>query len=46
VGQNKLRATVSTQLKVTIDETIQFAWNPDKVILFDQASGNSLQNIA
>jgi multiple sugar transport system ATP-binding protein len=42
VGKNKLRATVSTQLKVAIDETVQFAWNPDKVILFDQLSGHSL----
>jgi multiple sugar transport system ATP-binding protein len=42
VGDNKLRATVSSKLRVTAEETIRFAWNPGKVIIFDGLSGDSL----
>ncbi len=44
VGDNKLRATASAKLKVVADETIRFAWNPSKVILFDGESGDSLHH--
>lgn len=45
VGANKLRATVSAQMKVALDETVRFGWKSDKVLLFDQATGNNLANL-
>jgi multiple sugar transport system ATP-binding protein len=45
VGENRLRATVPAQTKVVVDETIRFAWDPAKVILFDGESGDNLRQI-
>jgi len=42
IGTNKLRATVSAQMKVALDETVRFGWKSDKVLLFDQATGHNL----
>jgi len=42
VGANKLHATVSAQMKVTLDETVRFGWKADRVLLFDQATGRNL----
>jgi multiple sugar transport system ATP-binding protein len=39
-----LRATVSGQTKLRIEDQVRFGWNPDKVALFDKASGLSLQH--
>src|SRR5690606_29032305 len=39
-----LRATVSARVDVEVDETVRFAWNPRKVVLFDGASGLSLRH--
>jgi len=46
VGDLQLRATVPAQTKVAIDEPVRFAWNPEKVMLFDKASGVSLRHEA
>jgi multiple sugar transport system ATP-binding protein len=44
VGDNMLRATVSAQTKVAIEDDIRFGWNPDKLTIFDRASGVSLRH--
>jgi multiple sugar transport system ATP-binding protein len=46
VGDLQLRATVPAQTRVAIDEQVRFAWNPEKVMLFDKASGISLRHSA
>lgn len=43
-AQTIFRATVPATLKVEVDETVRFAWNPQKVVLFDGASGLSLRH--
>ncbi|MCT7377070.1 ABC transporter ATP-binding protein [Chelativorans salis] len=43
-GDAVLRATVSARTNVAVDETVRFAWNPEKVVLFDGASGLSLRH--
>jgi multiple sugar transport system ATP-binding protein len=43
-GDTMLRATVPARTSVAIDEAVRFAWNQDKVILFDRASGVSLRH--
>ncbi|WP_159591245.1 ABC transporter ATP-binding protein [Chelativorans xinjiangense] len=43
-GDAMLHATVSARMNVAVDETVQFAWNPEKVVLFDDASGLSLRH--
>lgn len=42
VGDHHLRATVSAQTEVAIEDAVRFGWNPAKVVLFDGASGVSL----
>lgn len=42
VGENKFHATVSARMKVELDEQVRFGWKPEKVILFDQATGVNL----
>src|SRR5690606_20718661 len=42
VGDATLRATVPARTNLAIDESIRFSWNPEKVLLFDQSSGESL----
>ncbi|WP_069299268.1 ABC transporter ATP-binding protein [Neptunicoccus sediminis] len=42
VGQNRLHATVSAQMKVALDDAVRFGWKADKVLLFDQKSGRNL----
>lgn len=42
VGVHHLRATVSAQTEVAIEDAVRFGWNPAKVVLFDGASGVSL----
>ena len=39
---NRLRATVPAQVNVAIDESVRFAWNPEKIMIFDADSGNNL----
>ena len=46
VGDTTLRATVPARTDVQIEQPVRFAWNPDKVVLFDKASGVSLQHSA
>ncbi|WP_309085708.1 ABC transporter ATP-binding protein [Chelativorans sp.] len=43
-GEATLRATVPARMNVAVDETVSFAWNPEKVLLFDSASGLSLRH--
>ncbi|MDP3895867.1 MAG: ABC transporter ATP-binding protein [Mesorhizobium sp.] len=43
-GSSMLRATVPARTEVAIDEAVRFTWNPDKVVLFDRASGVSLRH--
>jgi len=44
VGDTTLRATVPAKTDVTIEQPVRFAWNPDKVVLFDKGSGISLRH--
>jgi multiple sugar transport system ATP-binding protein len=45
VGDAMLRATVPAQTNLAIEEAVRFSWNPTKVVLFDQASGESLRHV-
>ena len=44
IGNTSLRATVPAQTDVAIDKPVRFAWDPNKVVLFDKKTGNSLQH--
>ena len=44
IGDAMLRATVPARTELSIDEAVRFSWNPKKVVLFDQASGESLRH--
>jgi multiple sugar transport system ATP-binding protein len=44
VGDATLRATVPARTDLAIDEAVRFSWNPQKVVLFDQKSGESLRH--
>ncbi len=44
VGDTMLRATVPARTNVALEEAVRFSWNPNKVVLFDQASGISLRH--
>ncbi|MBZ9862348.1 ABC transporter ATP-binding protein [Mesorhizobium sp. CA12] len=44
VGDTMLRATVPARTDVAIEEPVRFAWNPDKVVMFDKGSGVSLRH--
>ena len=44
VGDTMLRATVPARTAVAIEQPVRFAWNPDKVVMFDKASGVSLRH--
>ncbi len=45
-GEDRLRATVPAQTDVKVDETIRFAWDPAKVVLFDGKTSNNLHQIS
>lgn len=42
IAGERLHATVSAKMKVEMDEEIRFGWKPEKVLLFDRASGENL----
>ncbi len=44
VGDNMLRATVPARTSLSIEDEVRFGWNPDKLTIFDQASGLSLKH--
>jgi len=44
VGDTLLRATVPANTSVAIEDAVRFAWNDQKVLLFDKASGVSLRH--
>ncbi|MBZ9920716.1 ABC transporter ATP-binding protein [Mesorhizobium sp. BR1-1-12] len=44
VSETTLRATVPARTDVAIEQPVRFAWNPDKVVLFDKGSGVSLRH--
>ncbi len=44
MGDRLVHATVPTQTQLSVDEDVRFAWNPDKVVLFDGQSGMSLRH--
>ena len=44
LGDILLRSTVPAQTGVGLDDTVRFAWDESKVILFDKASGVSLRH--
>jgi multiple sugar transport system ATP-binding protein len=46
VGGSMLRATVPARTDVRIEQSVRFAWNPEKVVLFDKASGINLRHVA
>jgi len=41
---HRFHATVSAKIHLKLDEVVRIGWNPDKVILFDQESGENLAN--
>jgi len=41
VGDVMLRATVPARTDVAIEQPVRFAWNPEKVVLFDKSTGVS-----
>ena len=43
-GEKLLHATVPAQVNLKIDEDVRFSWNPEKVVMFDGASGVSLRH--
>src|SRR4029453_17234289 len=43
-GDVMLRATVPARTDVTIEQPVRFAWNADKVVLFDKGTGLSLRH--
>jgi multiple sugar transport system ATP-binding protein len=46
VGEALVRLTASAREKLAIDDAVRFSWNPEKVVLFDKASGVSLRHSA
>jgi len=44
VGDVMLRATVPARTDVAIEQPVRFAWNPEKVVLFDKGTGVSLRH--
>lgn len=44
VGDSTLRATVPARTDVAIEQPVRFAWNADKVVLFDKGSGVNLRH--
>ncbi|MBX3532616.1 MAG: ABC transporter ATP-binding protein, partial [Rhizobiaceae bacterium] len=44
VGEQLVRVTASARQSLAIDDAVRFAWNPEKVVLFDRASGVSLRH--
>lgn len=44
VGDATLRATVPANMALAIEEAVRFAWNQDKVVIFDRGSGISLRH--
>ena len=44
VGDVMLRATVPARTNVAIEQPVRFAWNPEKVVLFDKGTGISLRH--
>ncbi|AZO27799.1 MULTISPECIES: ABC transporter ATP-binding protein [Mesorhizobium] len=44
VGDAMLRATVPARTAVEIEQPVRFAWNSDKVVMFDKGSGVSLRH--
>ncbi|ESZ22127.1 ABC transporter ATP-binding protein [Mesorhizobium sp. L48C026A00] len=44
VGDAMLRATVPARTDVEIEQPVRFAWDPDKVVLFDKGTGISLRH--
>ncbi len=43
-GGELIRLTAPAQRSLAIDETVRFGWRPDKVVLFDRATGVSLRH--
>ena len=42
VGDTRIHATVPARTKVTLDEDVRFGWVPEKVVVFDRATGVNL----
>jgi multiple sugar transport system ATP-binding protein len=42
IGTTRLHATVPAGTRVARDEVVRFGWKPDKVLLFDRATGANL----
>lgn len=41
-GAVRLHATVPAKTRVALDECVRIGWNPDKVLMFDRATGENL----
>ena len=44
VGDQTLHATASARLDVSLEDSVRFGWDPQKVVLFDKSSGMSLRH--
>ncbi|MDB5541470.1 MAG: transporter ATP-binding protein [Devosia sp.] len=46
VGDNLLRASIPAQTEVKVEDAVRFGWDPEKVMLFDAATGVNLRHEA
>ncbi|HWK68039.1 MAG TPA: ABC transporter ATP-binding protein [Rhizobiaceae bacterium] len=46
IDELHLRATVSGQMRLEIEQPVRFGWNAEKVALFDRSSGVNLRHVA
>lgn len=46
VGEQLVRAAVPAKVNVAVEDAVRFGWNPDKVMLFDTATGLNLAHRA
>jgi multiple sugar transport system ATP-binding protein len=46
VGDHMLHATAPARMRLGIDDTVRFGWDPSRVVLFDRATGISLRHVA
>ncbi|MCU0789865.1 MAG: ABC transporter ATP-binding protein [Nitratireductor sp.] len=46
VGDLVMHATAPAQMQFGVDDTVRFGWDPERVVLFDRATGVSLRHAA
>jgi multiple sugar transport system ATP-binding protein len=45
VGETTVHATAPARTKLEMDQDVTFAWNPDRVTLFDRHTGTNLNHV-